>query len=68
MSLEKIKLRAEFDVDCGNGMQSKDDFFLFLDTLGLEHLEKYYKYYKKCYNSMVDLLCEWASDFAACMD
>jgi hypothetical protein len=68
MSHEKIKLRAEFDVDCGNGMQTKEEFFLFLDSLGLEHLDKYYRYYVRCYKAMIDLLCEWASDFAACMD
>jgi hypothetical protein len=64
MIYKLIATQAEIDVECGNGMQSKEEFFNFLATKSIQPLDKYYKYYLKCYNSELDLLCEWAEAVA----
>ncbi len=63
-----INRKAVLDVDCGIGLLSEEDFFDFLESMGVEKLDTYYKYYIHCYNAELDLVCEWISAVADCFD
>lgn len=68
MLLNKIKRKANMDVDFGSGLDSKEEFFKFLDTVGVEKSEDLYEYYIKCYNNALDFMCEWVEALAECFD